>query len=197
MKKFVLFDTETTGLPKNWKASFLDVNNWPRMTQLAFILFDEDGNDIMKFNELIYPDGWVMPTDKFWTDNGFSQKENIDLGVLIYDALRNFQEALKIADYKVAHNIKFDNNIVLSEMVRSGITHQLFQYKKGICTMNRTTKLCNIKQANGNGIKWPKLMELHNYLFGEDFDGAHDAFADVYASKKCFIELIKRKHIIV
>lgn len=194
-RQFLVFDTETTGLPKNWGAPATDVNNWPRIIQLGFILFDEDGNDLIKFNELIKPDGWVMPTDKFWIENGFTHQENMEKGIPIALALRALQDALKQAHYKVAHNIRFDNNIVLAEMYRLGMTHQLFQFKKGICTMTRSTKLCNIPKSHGGGNKWPKLVELHKYLFNEDFDGAHDAFADVSATKRCLLELIKRRHI--
>jgi hypothetical protein len=35
---YLFFDTETTGLPKSWKAPVTDVNNWPRLVQLAFLL---------------------------------------------------------------------------------------------------------------------------------------------------------------
>ncbi|KAF0237889.1 MAG: DNA polymerase III subunit [Prolixibacteraceae bacterium] len=43
---YLFFDTETTGLPKNWKAPVTDLNNWPRLVQLAYLLYDSDGNQI-------------------------------------------------------------------------------------------------------------------------------------------------------
>lgn len=43
---YLFFDTETTGLPMNWKAPITDFNNWPRLVQLAFLTFDIDGNKI-------------------------------------------------------------------------------------------------------------------------------------------------------
>jgi len=30
-KMYLFFDTETTGLPRNWKAPVTDLDNWPRM----------------------------------------------------------------------------------------------------------------------------------------------------------------------
>ena len=45
------------------------------------------------------------------------------------------------------------------------------------------------------GYKRPKLQELHVKCFGEEFDGAHDALADVSATKDCFFHLVK-KHLI-
>lgn len=31
------FDTETTGIPKNWEAPVTDLSNWPRMVQIAYL----------------------------------------------------------------------------------------------------------------------------------------------------------------
>ena len=42
------------------------------------------------------------------------------------------------------------------------------------------------------GYKWPKLEELYRKLFGYTFDGAHDALADVEATRKCYFELKKK-----
>ena len=43
---YLFFDTETTGLPKNWKVPATDLNNWPRMIQLAYLIYDRKGNKI-------------------------------------------------------------------------------------------------------------------------------------------------------
>ena len=190
-KKFLFFDTETTGLPVRWGASTEDLDNWPRIIQLAFIVADEDGTELFRYKELIKPDGWVIPKEDFWIDNGFSTEENEEKGVPIFEALRALQDNLKIVDYKVAHNINFDNPVTGAEILRAGITYQLFQFKKGICTMNSSTKFCNLPGRYGKP-KWPKLLELHKILFDVEFDGAHDAMADVTATKDCFFELIKR-----
>jgi hypothetical protein len=50
-------------------------------------------------------------------------------------------------------------------------------------------KFCGLKNK-ANRPKWPKLIELHQILFKEDFDSAHDAFADISATKRCFFELL-------
>lgn len=189
---YLFFDTETTGLPQNYKASWNDVNNWPRMTQLGWQLYDSEGQLITEFQSLIKPDGWEVPKLKFFIDNNMSTERCLAEGIPVYDALRGFQEALKQCSLKIAHNINFDNPIIGAEMIRAGITHQLFQYKKGFCTMRSTTKLVGIKKNHGGGNKWPKLIELHEFLFGEQFDGAHDALEDVRATARSFFELKKR-----
>ena len=38
---YLFFDTETTGLPRNWKAPVTHLNNWPRMIQIAWIACDD------------------------------------------------------------------------------------------------------------------------------------------------------------
>ena len=55
------FDTETTGLPKNWKAPVTDLNNWPRLVQLAYLCCDNDGNEISSGDFIIKPEGFSIP----------------------------------------------------------------------------------------------------------------------------------------
>jgi len=60
---FLIFDTETTGLPKKWKAPISDVDNWPRMVQLAWQCHDIEGNFLFAKNHVITPDGYTIPED--------------------------------------------------------------------------------------------------------------------------------------
>ena len=194
---FLIFDTETNGFPP--KA---------RMTQLAFMLVDEYGNELKTYETLIKPDGWVIPGKQYWLDKGYSEEQAIKKGgffddnnmsterceakgIPVFEALRQFQDHLKLAHVKVAHNIAFDNKILTKEIDLAGITPELFRFKKGLCTMASTTNLLKLP-GKYNSYKWPKLEELHRYLFNEDFEDAHDALADVRATKRCLIELIKR-----
>ena len=38
---YLFFDTETTGLPRNWSAPVSDLNNWPRLVQIAWIFYKD------------------------------------------------------------------------------------------------------------------------------------------------------------
>ena len=38
---YLIFDTETTGLPKRWDAPITDSDNWPRCIQIAWQLHDD------------------------------------------------------------------------------------------------------------------------------------------------------------
>ena len=175
---YLIFDTETNGFPP--KA---------RMTQLAFMLFDEQGNVLQQFESIIKPDGWEVPKEKFFIDNNMSTERCEREGIEVFTAMRAFQDALKLCKYKIAHNISFDNQIIAKEISLAGIEPALFQYKKGHCTMMSNVEFVGAINKWGKPGKWPKLEELHIKLFGCNFEGAHDALDDVRATAKCFFEL--------
>jgi DNA polymerase III epsilon subunit-like protein len=190
--KYLFFDTETTGKPKDYSASYEDIDNWPRVTQLAWMLCDEDGSVLEQWQNLIFPDGWEIPNEPFFTDNNMSTQRCINEGFPIDTELNAFMSAKMKADVLVAHNLNFDHRVLWAEFIRAGIEPRRGMIK--FCTMMKTTKYCQL--PGKRGLKWPTLMELHNCVFGKDFEGAHDAMDDVAACKNCFFEL-KAKGIIV
>ncbi len=190
--KFLFFDCETTGITKDYKASYEDVDNWPRVISLAWILADSSGNILHQQHELIKPNGWQMPTEPFWIDNGFTHEKNMAEGKPIEEVLEAFINSKSQADTLVAHNISFDHRVIWAEIIRAGKEPKRGMEK--ICTMMKSTKYCNLPNPKGKGpAKWPKLAELYRHLFECDFDGAHDALADVQACMKCFFELVSKK----
>ncbi|MGN6435980.1 MAG: 3'-5' exonuclease [Agriterribacter sp.] len=171
-----------------------DVDNWPRVIQLAWMVCDETGAVYRQQNYLIKPDGWIVPTEKFWIDNGFSQRRNLTEGTPLKYVLDVFLEDYDSCDISAAHNLDFDRNIVGAELIR---------YNKvatgrptGICTKKLGTNVCKIPGASG-GYKWPTLEELHKHFFGSAVKDAHDALADVKSGMNCLIEMIKRKVIVI
>ena len=54
---YLFFDTETTGVPKNYKAPPSDLLNWPRVVQLGWIVTDMQGRELKATNHIIRPDG--------------------------------------------------------------------------------------------------------------------------------------------
>jgi DNA polymerase III epsilon subunit-like protein len=186
--KFLVFDTETTGKPRFYNAPMTNLNNWPRVIQLSFVQFDDNGKVIDDYNKLIKPDGWVMPTDTFWIENGFSQEKSMAEGIPIAEAIDAFIAKINISDLLVAHNMSFDYNVLGAEMIR--LKKRADKRLKQICTMNTTIEFCQL--PGKYGYKYPKLEELHIKLFGYKFEGAHDALMDTMACGKCFFELIKR-----
>jgi len=168
---YLVFDTETNGLPKDYKAPMTDVDNFPRIIQMGYVVFSDSGEIVKEYQDLIKPDGWVIPNEKFWRDNGFTTERNFAEWVDIKVALAGFIDEINNGCHTlVAHNLEFDHKVVGAEMIRAG----MFAQKKlnKICTMQSTIELCNLPGKYGP--KFPKLVELHNKLFGVGFDGAHE-----------------------
>ncbi len=182
---YLFFDTETTGLPRNWKAPITDLDNWPRMIQLAYQLSDGGGTRVSGGDFIIKPAGFTIPAEAarihgITTER--AQKEGEDLLAVLLE----FQAAVGRADYLVAHNMSFDEKIVGAEFLRNNMPDSL-PAKRKICTMQSATDYCALPGPYGN--KWPKLSELHDKLFQKGFEEAHNAAADVAATMKCFWEL--------
>ncbi len=179
---YLFFDTETTGLPRNWKAPVTDFNNWPRMVQIAWIHFDKDGNKLDAKNFIIQPEGYAIPADVsrihgITTERAKREGQDLEFVITL------FNEQIEKTKFLVAHNIGFDEKIVGAEFIRKNIQSS-FLLKQRICTMNSSTNFCRI--PGPYGFKWPKLSELHYKLFGETFEEAHNAAADIEATARCF-----------
>lgn len=185
---YLFFDTETNGLPRNWRAPLSDLNNWPRLVQLAWQLYDGQGNLLGAGDRIIRPEGFTIPVQAS-SIHGITTERALREGIALTDALGEFRDQLAGAQYLVAHNMSFDEKIVGAEFLRTTRNNPL-EGRRKLCTMERTTDFCAIP---GNyGYKWPKLSELHVRLFGEDFEEAHNAAADIGATAKCFWELKRR-----
>jgi DNA polymerase III epsilon subunit-like protein len=90
----------------------------------------------------------------------------------------------------VGHNIEFDEDVVRGELAR---LHRKGDYQpiKTLCTMRGSTDYCKL-MGRGFSYKPPKLNELYRHLFGEWFEGSHNAVNDVRATAVAFGELVKR-----
>lgn len=186
---YLIFDTETNGLPRNYKAHYSDIDNWPRVVQLAWMLCDENGEILQQQCSIIKPVGFAIPPNMI---HGISQERALEVGRDANAVFSTFTDAIYISDAIVAHNIGFDLPIVSAEYTRLGlgITTNNLNAQKRHCTQAIGTNYC--KLPGKYGYKWPKLSELHQFLFNEDFDGAHDAMNDVKATARCFFELKRR-----
>ncbi len=182
---YLFFDTESTGLPRNWKAPVTDLENWPRMIQLAYLLSDEKGKRIAGGDFIIRPAGFAIPEEAARI-HGISTERAARDGKELRVVLLEFQAAVSRAKCLVAHNMSFDEKIVGAEFLRNKMEDSLSARRK-ICTMQSATDYCAL--PGPYGYKWPKLIELHSKLFQTGFDEAHNAAADIAATIKCFWEL--------
>lgn len=189
---FLIFDTETTGLPKNFKAPISDTENWPRCVQIAWQLHDEWGNLVENNDFIVIPEGYSIPFESekvHGISTLLAQKQGVDLKTV----LEKFNEAIAKTDFIVGQNIEFDLKIVGSEYFRLQMETDLFN-KPILDTCTETTAtLCQLPGGKGGRFKLPTLTELHKHLFQAPFEEAHNATADVEATTRCFFELVRNE----
>jgi len=188
---YLIFDTETTGLPKNWKAPISDLNNWPRLVQIAWMQCDNSGKILSSSDHIVKPRNFIIPEDAVKI-HGITTEMAKNEGVALNIVLKEFSTAISRSSILIAHNMAFDEKVVGAEFLREKIDSKLFTIPK-ICTMEMSTNYCKI--SNSYGYKWPSLSELYFKLFNKDFEDAHDAVVDVGACAECFF-ILKKKGVI-
>lgn len=186
MKAFV-FDTETTGFSVRGGS----LAEQPYIVQFAGILGEiskENGFvEIDRVNYLVKP--------RISIPFGASQvhgiyDRDVENAPYIEAIATDILKHLNTADVVVGHNVEYDEQVIRDELARIGRVGE-YQPMKSICTMRSSTDFCKLS-GRGFSYKAPKLSELHRHLFGEWFEGAHDAMVDVEATAKSFSELVKQ-----
>lgn len=185
-KLHLVFDTECNGLPVTHAARYTELSNWPRITQLAWGVYNDWGEWIMGECAIIRPDGWTVPTTAFFVENNMSTERCEAEGKPFRQVMDRFLNAWGKCDVVVAHNLSFDKPVLMAEMVRYDLKFpkKLDEY----CTKLGSEPVCKIPGFKGK-YKWPTLTEAHEFLLGTGFDGAHDALADVQACARVYFAL--------
>ena len=211
-RNVLVFDVETTGLiPKQSRGALhpIPITEYPYIIQLSFVLYDMIDHQIIQMFDsyVLIPDLVPIPA-KVSEITGIYKMVCNSRGRPIIDCLAAFAEAYKMADCIVAHNIEFDQEMIMIEIernraeisARSSHIMMLFQpvYERvrnleKYCTMKKGTDLCNIVVASDGRpprLKWPKLAELYACLFnGEKAEGLHNAIVDVKVCLKCYLKM--------
>ena len=185
---YLVFDTETTGLPRNFDAPISDSDNWPRMVQIAWQLHDENGNLVENQDYIIKPEGFDIPFNASRI-HGISTKIANEEGRDLEDVLKEFNEVLKKAKFGVGQNVEFDYKIIGAEFFRKQLENSLQELPKAD-TMHFATDYVAIPGKSGK-FKSPKLSEVFEKLYGHQFDEAHNAAADVNATAQVFFEMLR------
>ena len=211
MTRIMAFDVETTGLlPKFDKETgkMPPITAYPLILQLSFVIYDiEKQAVVQKYNEYIKVESHIEITPFITGLTGISRELCDDKGIPICQVLRDFCEAYMSVDCVIAHNLfGFDKKMIELEIQRnitklSGVSNMCFLFNdtfndlrniRTCCTMNLGKNICNIFVENQNGTKWkkgPKLVELHEFLFGTKPDGLHDALVDTMVCMKCYLKI--------
>lgn len=191
---FLIFDIETTGLPKIQGAKPEDLSNWPRIVQISWLLLDSEFKEVNSSTHYLQQESSIPKeavrihkiTDEIIKEKGEDPKL----------VLENLFRDLKRTKYIITHNIAFDTPILESEFFRYGYKNPFRGIKK-LCTMKTGTKYCEIPRPYGRGYKYPKLEELVQHCFFSKYakielGQTHDAEVDTMLTAKCFIKLIEQ-----
>lgn len=202
----LFFDTETTGVRR---GGFV-----PRIVQIGALLTDKDGNTISELNILLQPEGFEHVPIEAANVHGFTTEKLKDAGVDRLYGLSVFFDLAKNAEILVAHNSEYDMDLLQietdyykdraldHEKPRVEEWQQVLNNAKVVCTMlkSRDTLMLPLSDAQarffrdtGNDQKYknPRLSEAYQHFFNKDFEGAHDAMADVRACRDVYFELRK------
>lgn len=192
MPKLLFFDTETNGLPANKKYPPSPCDNWPRVLQIAWDIW-EKGERIKSEMYYVYPDHHIAYDLGAQKIHGITPVQLYKEGVTIQMALSHFYADWLRSDYAIAHNMEFDLNVIQSEMLRENMistNDQGLFWRHGpkhLCTMKTSVEFCKIADPRGRTLfKYPKLSELYYKCFKTSFQGAHDASNDIDALARCF-----------
>lgn len=194
----LVIDIETTGLPKTygWDMyySYKDIKQYDscRVIQLSWAEYTSDGTLI---DDTVH-DYILNPNDIHTITNtnihGITIEDLRTKGVsweFIIPQLKNsIQHSYKI----VSHNIKFDLNVLSSELYRQELTDvidMLCDIPTLYCTMEEGKYITNIKLSSGY-LKNPKLTELYKELFDKDLHTLHNSKYDVIHTAKCYFKMI-------
>lgn len=187
----ILFtDVETTGF---YRSSLPPEHpSQPHIVQLAALLCSDEGRDIASFSFIVEPG--IEISEEVSKIHGITTAMARKFGMGIGSAISIFMHLYEDADLLVAHNIKFDAQVLESAIVRGHRGCNLLKAQK-FCTMEAATPIINMpptermKAAGFNKPKAPKLCECIKHFFGEELDGAHDAMVDVIACKRIYFHM--------
>jgi DNA polymerase III epsilon subunit-like protein len=155
--KLLIFDTETTGLPKSREPAIRGPDNWPHLVSIAWIVVEND--KILRSDYHIIKPQWNIPEDSTKIHGITNEKAHAD-GEPLTEVLKKF--FAEEHDVLVAHNMNFDYNVLVNAVLWDAqMKYPLF--KRRFCTMDSMTTVMKLQAANGRGFKPPKLIELYAY----------------------------------
>jgi len=206
--KVLIFDTETTGLPKTQKSlpSIENIEDWPYIVQISWLYYDNETCQLIgESDNIIKLPPEIIISQESTKIHNITNEMCKAKGQKISDVLEKFMDKFADADLIVAHNMEFDHKMLQVEALRIMMTYEedkpgweskLIQWqnivdcKKLFCTMQETVDLCKIQAVSPKTgrtyIKFPTLAELHEYYFGCKPTNLHNALVDVIVCMRCF-----------
>lgn len=162
--KYLIFDTETTGLPLNSKVpARVRPNNWPHIVSISWVVLESETNQLIKKqNFIVKPVDWTIPMEST-NIHGIRHEHAARYGYDLEFVIRVFMN--ESYDALVAHNLEFDYNVLMNAILWDLKLSFGDIEKPRYCTMVLSKDLCKLPSPFYNGFKSPKLSELYEYAF--------------------------------
>lgn len=195
---FLVFDTETTGFFLEQQPPGSPMQ--PHICQLAAELCVEDGRVVAAMNLLIKPHNWGVPPQAEAV-HGISTALCEQYGIPLNTVMGMFGTLVRRAKLAVCFRHVFDHGMIWTELIRAQNATVLADYLAlpSFCAMEASVPVLNLPPTErmiaagyGGKPKTPNLQEAHKFYFGVGFEDAHDASADVAATRRVFFEMKKR-----
>ena len=204
--QYLVFDTETSDLPKTKIVSPEKMHLYPYVVQFSYIIYDQDTNTKIKiFDKIIKLKPYNVISKDSTKFHGITNEISELKGVSLKDVLTEFLTDIDSIDCLVAHNKEFDLKMIMIELMRlieDEIVPELklnWENKlakvQGLsnvrCTMRDSIDLCKIEKENSRGkyYKFPTLSELHMKLFMVEPKNLHNSLNDILITLRCFIQM--------
>lgn len=188
MREFILFvDTETSGVPKDWKAPY--DKKWPYIVQIAWLIYSMDGKEIKSESYFIKDENIdIDPTAQ--KIHGISKDILLAKGEKRVKVLKRlFKDIKQYKPLVVGHLIEFDIQMITAGFQRAGLKN-ILKDSLFFCTMRATSHYVKFRNRS-----YPRLDELYEALFKSPMADQHNALADAKATAACFFELLHRNEI--
>jgi DNA polymerase-3 subunit alpha len=195
--KFLIFDTETTGLPKDrYTPAISRPQNWPDIVSISWMVF-ENARLITTRSHIVRPVDWVVPKEST-AIHGITDSSAIRNGVSLDWVIEAFRNDLHECDVVVAHNLAFDKNVVDSAWywrccpIRGLANKPSFGWPPNqICTAEIGKDFCKFPFLdNQNRYRFPKLGELYTFMLKRPVPYVlHSSLFDTLALSEIFFSV--------
>ena len=173
----LLFDTETSGLPISAPPGH---PNQPRLLQLGAVVLDNDYRVRAELNMMVK---WPAPVDIHplaLKAHGISYELTQQFGQAPAVVAEAFEQMVAQTQFQAAFNSAFDFQIINIFSAQAARPKAALA-QTPFCPMKALTPVMQLPGKYPGQYKWPSLQQAHVHCTGREFDGAHDAMADVRA----------------
>jgi DNA polymerase III epsilon subunit-like protein len=163
--KLLIFDTETTGLPKLRESANVSPNNWPHLVSISWVILDSVTNQIeKKENFIVYPEKWVIPEEAS-NIHGITQEKALKEGEPLESIMMCF--LYDQYDILVAHNLEFDLNISRNCFTTASKIELANEFSniKTLCDINACSVIASLTWSNIEDLLYNYELSSNKTIF--------------------------------